>query len=392
METVNKNPKNFSSQFQGPVKGFKDYIGEEADKFSFIREIARQTFEKYNFQEVQTPIIEYEKFVKGENPNDEAVSDVFKLNDRGKRDLALRYEFTFQLKRIAENQKLPFKRFQIGSVFRDEPVQGNRLRQFTQCDIDTIGATVKDQAEILSAVRDILQALKVKSILYVNNRELLNQILDESKIKEKEEVIREIDKLDKLSYQEVKSNLKKYNAEAILEIFNKPEGYFERYPAYQEIKELKETCKLYGFEIKFQPSLARGLSYYTGNVFEIKSDIKETICGGGTYRIGETIASGISFSIERLMAVTNVLINLEKFLLVSLNQDKKAIQLSKQLRKQGKNTSLYFGKPNKALAYANAYQFTKVIFVGEKEVEKKKFKVKNLQTGKEVTLTLTKAK
>ncbi len=376
-----------------PVKGFKDYIEREADKFAFIREVAKQTFEKYNFQEVQTPIIEYEDFVrKNSDENDEAISDIFKLKDKGKRNLALRYEFTFQLKRIAENQKLPFKRFQIGPVFRDEPIQGNRLRQFTQCDIDTIGATVQDQAEILSAIKDILDALKIKSVFYINNRELLNQVLEESQIKNKEAVIREIDKLDKLSEKEVKENLKKYKAENILNILKNSEEFFEKYPAYQEIKQLKDYCKNYGIEVNFQPSLARGLSYYTGNVFEIKSDIKETICGGGTYIISKTPAAGISFSIERLMAVTNIKINIEKILLVSLNQDKKAIELSKRLRKQGKNVSIFYGKPSKALAYANSYSFKKVIFVGEKEVQKKKFKLKNLSTGKEITLTIDKGK
>lgn len=375
------------------VKGFKDYLEREADKFAFIREVARQTFEKYNFQEVQTPIIEYEQFVKSNsNEDDEAISDIFKLKDKGKRNLALRYEFTFQLKRIAKNQKLPFKRFQIGPVFRDEPVQGNRLRQFTQCDIDTIGATIQDQAEILSVMKDILFALKINSTFYVNNRKLLNQILEENNIKNKEEVIREIDKLDKLSEKEIKENLKKYNAEEILNILKKSEKFFEKYTAYEEIKELKKYCKNYGIEIVFKPSLARGLSYYTGNIFEIKSDIKETICGGGTYKIEDNIATGISFSIERLMAVTNIQIQIEKILIVSLNQDKKAIELSKILRKQGKNTSIFYGKPSKALAYANSYNFKKVIFVGEKEVERKKFKIKNLSTGKEITLSTEKIK
>jgi len=374
------------------VKGFKDFLGKDAEKFAFIREIARQTFEKYNFQEVQTPVVEYEKFVRGENANDEAVSDIFKLQDKGKRELALRYEFTFQLKRLAVNQKLPFKRFQIGPVFRDEPVSENRIRQLTQCDIDTVGATIKDEAEILAAIKEILDALKVKSIIYVNNRKLLNEILEEQGVKEKEEVIREIDKLDKLSPEEVKKNLQQYNAQEVLKIFQKPENYFKKYTAYAEIEELKKYCKFYGIEVRFQPSLARGLSYYTGNVFEVKSIIKETICGGGTYMVGETTATGISFSIERLMAVTNIAIKIDKTLIVSLNKDLKAISLSKQLRKQGKNTSVYFGKPSKALEYANSYGFNQVIFVGEKEVEKKKFKVKNLLTGKEITLVIEKKK
>ena len=374
------------------VKGFKDITGNDAQKYSLIKEIARRTFEKYNFLEIQTPIIESEDFVKGDNENDEAISEVFTLKDKGKRNLALRYEFTFQLKRIAKNQKLPFKRFQIGPVFRDEPTTANRFRQFTQCDIDVVGSSIADQAEILSATKEILDSLKVNSIIYVNNRELLNQILEENKVKDKENVIREIDKLDKLSLKEVKSNLKKYKAENILEILNKKEEYFEKYPAYQDIKELKKFAKLYGFEIVFSPTLARGLSYYTGNIFEVKSNIKETICGGGTYEVQGNTATGISFSIERLMAVTNIIINTEKILVVSLNEDKKAISLAKQLRKQNKNASVFFGKPSKALQYANSYSIKKVLFVGKKEVEQKKYKIKNMQTGKETLLTIEKIK
>ena len=106
------------------IKGFKDKTGKEAEKASFIREVIKQTFERYNFQEVETPIIEYEKFVKeSSDEGDEVISDIFKLKDKGNRDLALRYEFTFQLKRLAKNKKLPYKRYQIGNVFRDEPIR-----------------------------------------------------------------------------------------------------------------------------------------------------------------------------------------------------------------------------------------------------------------------------
>jgi len=371
------------------IKGFKDKTGKEAEKAVFIREVAKQTFEKYNFQEIETPIIEDEKFVKGENLNDDVISDVFKLQDKGKRNLALRYEFTFQLKRIAQNQKLPFKRFQIGPVFRDEPVSGNRLRQFTQCDIDTIGATIKDEAEILAATKEILDALKIKSVIYVNNRKLLNEILEEQAIKNKSEVIKELDKLDKLPVLEVKENLRKLNAEKILFVLKKPKEYFKKYKAFSEIVELAKYCKYYGFDVVFSPFLARGLSYYTGNVFEIKSDIKETICGGGTYKVDNALATGISFSIERLMAVTKILINIDRILIVSLNQDRKAIALTKQLRRKGKNVSVYFGKPSKALEYSNSYGIKKVIFVGSKEVKVKKFKIKDMKTGKETLLKLS---
>ena len=91
------------------VKGFQDYTGKEAEKRAIIREIIRLAFEKYNFEEAETPIVEYEEFVRGINTNDEAISDIFRLEDKGKRNLALRYELTFQLKRIAKNKKLPYK-------------------------------------------------------------------------------------------------------------------------------------------------------------------------------------------------------------------------------------------------------------------------------------------
>lgn len=375
-------PQNFN-----PTKGFRDYDGKDAEKKAIVKEVIRQTFERYGFAPVETPIIESEEFVKGDNKNDEAVSDIYTLKDKGKRKLALRYEFTFQLKRLMENKKLPFKRYQIGQVFRNEPVAGNRLRQFTQCDADIVGSTIKDEAEILAMASEILKALKIDAEIYANNRKLLNEILDEFGIKNKKEAIREIDKLDKISEKEVKDNLKKFNAETIINIFKKPASYFVKYNSFKEILELKKYCRDYGVKIKFSPSLARGLSYYNGSIFEIRTKkMRETIVAGGSYNFNEVQCTGISFGLERMCAVANLIVNLEKYLIVSLNQDKPAIKLAQKLRRQNKIVSMYYGKPSKALEYANAYGFQKVIFVGEREVKEKKFKVKIMRTGREVGL------
>ena len=372
------------------IKGFRDFEGPEMEKRAFIRSLVQQTFNKYSFNEVESPIIESEEFVRGENTNDESVSDIFKLTDKGKRKLALRYELTFQLKRIAKGKKLPFRRFQIGPVFRDEPVSGNRFRQFTQCDVDIVGSTIKNEAEMLAITKEILSTLKIKSIIYVNNRKLLNEILSDLEIVRKEEVIREIDKMDKLPIEEIKKNLKKLNAERVLEIILQDEDFFEKYQGYQEIKELKKYCKYYGVEVKFSPFLARGLSYYTGSIFEIKSVIKETICAGGTYEINGNTSTGISLGLERLQMVTKIKVEKEKILIVSLNEDKKSIDLSRKLRQMGKSATVYFGKPSKAMEYANSYSISKVVFVGAEEVKKKKFKVKDMDTGKEKILVLEK--
>jgi len=366
------------------VKGFKDFTGEEAQKRVEIKKVLVETFEEFGFEPAETPLIEYEEFVKGGNSDDEAVSDIFKLQDKGKRKLALRYELTFPLKRLMKNKKLPYKRYQIGEVFRDEPVSSNRFRQFTQCDVDIGSAEIRDEAEIIALTKNVLDKLGIDFVIYFNNRKLLNEILDEQKIKDKEQVMREIDKLDKLSDKEVGANLKKYNAEKVLQIFKKPESYFKKYEAYKEIQELREYCKAYDVAPVFQPSLVRGLSYYNGTVFEIKiKGMKETICAGGSYIFNNIQFTGISFGLDRLLDLTKIKSAREKYLIISLNQDKEAIKIARKLRKKGENTTLFYGKPSKALEYANSYKIGKVIFVGDKEVKSKKFKVKDMKSGKE---------
>jgi histidyl-tRNA synthetase len=371
------------------IKGFKDFSGEEAEKRAKIRKLIVDTFEKYGFESAETPIVEYEEFVKGNNSSDEAVSDIFKLRDKGKRKLALRYEFTFQLKRLIKNKKLPYKRYQIGEVFRDEPVSANRFRQFTQCDIDTIGSTIKDEAEILAITNELLKELGINPIILINNRKLLNEILKDQGVKEKdkEQVLREIDEYDKLPEKQVRENLKKLGAEQVLGVLKKGEKSFNQFSGYKEVISLMEYCKSYGVKVVFSPSIVRGLSYYNGSVFEVKTKgVKETLVAGGSYKVGDMQATGISFGLDRISDLAKIKSEEEKYLVVSLNQDREAIKLCQKLRKKGENVSIYYGKPSKALEYANSYKISKVIFVGEKEIKSKKFKVKDMKSGKEVLL------
>jgi len=372
------------------VKGFKDFTDEEAVKRTEIKKILVETFEKYGFTPAETPIIEYEEFVKENNPNDEAVSDIFKLKDKGKRKLALRYEFTFQLKRLMKNKKLPYKRYQIGEVFRDEPTSVNRFRQFTQCDIDTIGSTIKDEAEILAITSEVLKELGIEFTILINNRKLLNEVLDDLNIKKnKEKILRELDKIDKQGPQKTQDNLYKLGAKELLKVINQGEKYFEKFDSYSEIIGLIEYCKVYGIKVLFSPTIVRGLSYYNGSVFEIKAkNVKETLVGGGSYKFEGIQCTGISLGLDRLSIISKLKKELEKYLIVSLEQDRVAINLAQKLRKKNKFVSVYYGKPSKALDYANSYKINKVIFVGEKEVKKNKFMIKDMESGKETTLKL----
>jgi histidyl-tRNA synthetase len=368
------------------VKGFNDVSGEEALKRERIKEIIVGTFKLYGFEPSETPVIEYEEFVKEGNQSDEAVSDIFKLQDKGKRNLALRYEFTFQLKRIARNKKLPYKRYQIGEVFRDEPVSSNRFRQFTQCDADIIGSSVKEEAEVLALTSRIFKELRIDSEIYVNNRKLMSEILDGEKISNKEAVIKEIDKLDKLPEKAVLENLKKYKAEKILSTFKKPKGYFKKYKAYSEISELKKYCDIYKIKINFQPSLARGLSYYTGNVFEIKTkDIKESIGAGGSYLVNGIQSTGISFGLDRVASLAKIKTEEKRAVIISIAQEKKAIETANRLRERDIPVILMY-KVSNALEYANSSNIPYVVFIGEKEIKQKKFKLRDMKSGKEKML------
>ncbi len=372
------------------VKGFKDFLGAEARKRVKIKRIIEDEFDSFGFEPAETPIIEFEEFVSGENSNDEAVRDVYRLEDRAKRKLALRYEFTFQLKRIAKGQKLPYKRYQIGSNFRDEPIKKGRLRQFTQCDCDIIGSTMKDEAEMMVLAKNTLDKLNIENTIYFNNRKLLNQILVSEEIEERnrEQVIRELDKLGKLTKAEVAFNLKPLGAEKLLKKFDEGEKYFEKFKFYEEIKELKELCKEYGIDIEFSPTLARGLSYYNGTIFEFWSkDINVSIGAGGSYLINDVQSTGFAFGLEPIFLISNIKENNTNFMVLSLEQDKEAVRLTKKLREEGNSVLLMMDKTVKrAMEYANAKGVEKVVFVGDEEIKSGKFKVKDMLSGEESEL------
>jgi histidyl-tRNA synthetase len=371
------------------VKGFSDFVGKDALKRRKIKEIIEKYFKLYGFEPAETPIVEYEEFAIGENQNDEAVRDIFKLQDRGKRKLGLRYEFTFQLKRISKGQKLPYRRYQIGYNFRDEPIKKGRTRQFIQCDCDVVGSDLFDEAEIFSMSQKVFSSLNIPVTIYINNRELMNEILIKSKVLETdiEAIIREIDKLDKLDKKEVRENLKKYGPEAVkcLDIFlSKDEKDFKKYENYSQIKDLIKICKSYGVQVEFRPYLARGFSYYNKTVFEVWSKkLGVAICGGGAYEIGDNQCFGISFGFEPLFLISEIEIENLDYGIISLGQDEKSVEILEKIRERGYFAILIRKNIKKAMEYANSKEIENVIVIGEEEVKKNQFKVKNMKTGEE---------
>lgn len=387
------------------VKGFTDFIPPESLKRSKVEKVIEKHFRIYGFQPTETPIIEFDELMKPSTlPNeeeDEAVSDRFRLKDRAGRNLGLRYELTFQLSKIFRlnpNIKLPFRRYQIGHVFRDEPIGTNRFRQFVQCDADIIGdSSVNADVECLALVSDILKELKIDCEIQINNRKLLSSIIESVEIIDVKKVMRELDKIDRIGEDTVKTNLRIYaDSNKILTLFKlmeKPLEFFEEnaFDGAQELIELQKACIRYGLKTKFNPFLIRGLGYYTGNIFEVKEPGKNSIAGGGRFdkSVGKFInreipAVGISFGLERVSALAKIKTDpIPQLLIISIDKDSESLKLTKKLRKYEISSILSYEKIGKALEYADSLEIPYVVLIGEEEIAKSKIKLRNMKSGEE---------
>jgi len=293
-------------------------------------------------------------------------------------------------------------------VFRDEPVRAGRTRQFTQCDADIIGdVSVNADVECLALVADILKNLNIKADFVVNNRKLINAIIASVQIKSSRQVLRELDKLDKLDLDQVKSNLRKFaSANQIVTLFKllqKNLSFFRQnaFEGADELFDLIQLGKHYGLSLKASPSLVRGFSYYSGNVFEVSVPAKKTVLmAGGRYdgAVGKFSnrvipAVGISFSLEALFGLCEEQLSQissevsPKVLVISIDHNAESIKLARTLRKSGVSCVISYDRPGNALAFANAYAIPFVAFLGSDEVSKNKVKLKNMMSGKESLLS-----
>jgi len=207
------------------AKGVRDISPEEQLLRQKVIDVLKNTFEKYGFAPLDTPIIERmdvlaSKYAGGA----EILKEMFQFKDQGERELGLRYDLTVPFCRFVSmnpNLKMPFKRYAIGKVFRDGPVSTDRVREFTQCDVDITGTkSMLADAEFVNIFNDVFCELGIKFELRINNRKLLNGILETVGVKD-ESVILTIDKLDKIGERGVSEELKekKLSDKQIKEIF-----------------------------------------------------------------------------------------------------------------------------------------------------------------------------
>jgi len=427
--------------------GFKDYLPNVMIFRQDVFDTIRRTFESFGFLPLETPGLERSSVLGTDK--DEFRMEVYRFNDNQNgtgQDVTLRFDLTVPLSRVvAANPELlkPFKRYQRGSVWRKESPQAGRFREFTQFDADIVGSdSILSDTEIIELMYRTLTNLGIADFeIRFNNRKILNGLpeavgFDSAKAGN---VFRILDKLDKIGLEEVLRELQKEpdnqfdetataldieSAKKIREFLSlsgrnrellaKAEDFFRGVSVAEEgIRECEKIMEnLVGLDIpednwKFDLSVARGLGYYTGPVFETTlTELPEigSVFSGGRYDdlvaryTGEKIpAVGASVGVDRLIAALEKLGKIGKkkstakviISALSENLSLKALQLADWLRSIGVNTEIYLGSGllKEQIVYAAKREIPFLIILGEDEVKAGKVKLKDMNARKEFLLT-----
>lgn len=396
------NTKKITPQI---LKGFRDFLPEEAINRQYLIDKIKTVFERFGFDPLETPALEYAETLLGKY-GDEADKLLYLFEDRGKRKVGLRYDQTVPLARVIaqyNNQiTFPFKRYQIQPVWRAENTQKGRFREFMQCDIDIVGAKgIYADSEIINCILTTVKYLGFKRVkMLINDRSIFAGM--------KPKFIISIDKLAKIGKEGVIKELitkgmSKMDAEKFINSFdeNKPTPLI-----ISLFKILKENGLKEGVDFGFEPTLARGLDYYTSTIFELTCQDYNagSIGGGGRYDklIGQFInqdvsAVGFAFGFDRLLEAMKQLDLLPdkttstKVLVTVFSEDllKKSVSVVNCLRNNDINAEINFDnnlKLDKQLKYANKKGIPYVVIIGPEEASKNVVKLKDMKTGEQKNL------
>lgn len=416
------------------IKGTYDYFGKEQALRKKIQITLQDLFELYDFESMDTTLLnELELLTSKYAGGDEILKEMYQLTDQGSRKLGLRYDLTIPFaKVIALNPgiELPYKRYEIGKVFRDGPVKRGRLREFLQCDVDVVGISGPEaEAELMQLAVEAFRKLDIPILLKWNNRRFLGEILESIGVSAEEQlsVMLTLDKLEKIGISGVKSELisKEITASAIsamVELIEMDNPSFEQLcqkydlatqPGASEVRVLQKLIQAIGLQqmCRFDPFLSRGLSFYTGTVYEIfdaSGSFTSSLGGGGRYDaiIGQLVGRedmeyptvGLSFGMESIMALLaerSIQENNTAAVMVVPIGDTlpQALIAAAELRACSVRTNLVSGKRKlkKQLATASAKNIRYVILIGESEASVDKVRLKDMKEQTEVMVSLDEA-
>lgn len=292
------------------LKGFRDFLPQDEILRSDLIEKLTKTFRSYGFVPIDTPVLEYTEILLRKS-NGETEKQMFRFEDNGGRDVAMRFDLTVPFARFTAQHKeelyFPFKRYHISKVWRGEKPQAGRYREFVQCDFDTVGSdSAVSDFETLSLMKAALSAIGVDEIkIHVNHRGIFNRFLKKLGLSEKsEDILRAVDKIAKVGEEKVSAELEEItgNADSSAKIIDyiKPLSSFEETLSHIEelaggededskrMKTIFSMMKAAGIEDTYilDPAITRGLDYYTGIVYETfleKLPSIGSVCSGGRY-------------------------------------------------------------------------------------------------------------
>lgn len=406
------------------LKGTTDYLPDEKLTRNYIIGELKNIFELYGYLPLETSILcPYDLLSSKYAGGAEILKEVYTLYDQGQRKLGLRYDLTVPFSKVIaanQNLQLPFKRYEIGKVFRNGPVKLGRMREFYQCDIDACGIDGEYiEVELFQMAIDCYKKLGIDIVITWNNRKYLAGLLQECgiAIKNASKAIIILDKLEKFGRAEVEKelaeiNVSKENANKIFEFLSKDfrELNYENLndTLKQGIKEIIAVQTLIDQlglkQCKFTPSLARGLEIYTGTVWEIfdqENRISSSLGGGGRYNkiITNFIDNGIEypavgmcFGLEPTYTLYNMMnekkeIKKYDLQIFAFDLDANVLKIANQFRNQGIKTLVDYKnkKLKKSLEFANANAIPFIVILGADEIEQNLITIKNLVTGEQTT-------
>lgn len=396
------------------LKGFRDLLPADKRARDFVTGKLKETFETFGFAPLETPTLEYASLLLGKY-GAEADKLVYTFEDRGERRVGLRYDQTVPTARVLTQYqgKLPqyFRRYQIQNVFRADKPQKGRYREFTQCDIDIFGSTSPlADAEIVACVYQACRNVGFPAVeLRLNDRQVLMATLEPFATDTVSvfSIIQSVDKLDKMKPEDVAAELvsKGLSASDAKEVLSNIKNA-EKSENLREIEQILTSLGVPQENLVFTPTLARGLDYYTGMIFEIVvPEYGAGSCGGGgryDNLIGDLggpsiPAVGFAFGFDRLVeaAVSLGLVPTEggaQVLAAMIGPETQAQTLVAvtALRRQGIAVEVYpsLAKLGKQFKYADQNGIPYVLIVGEEEAKANQVSLKNMKTGEQQTLSL----
>ncbi|HOR06099.1 MAG TPA: histidine--tRNA ligase [Candidatus Dojkabacteria bacterium] len=417
------------------LPGFQELLPKEQIAFDRLKRTIEEIYQLYGFRPIETPVLERAEILLSKSGG-ETEKQIYQF-EKGDTKLAMRFDLTIPLARyVVKNQNdlvFPFKRYAIDRVYRGEKPQAGRFREFYQCDIDVIGRDTLDlsyDAEIPSIIASIFSSLELDFTVRINNRKILNGLFDSLKIEDRVSTLRVLDSMEKIGKEKTKVELKdiglddnqielifdfyklneKENKEIIESLKNSDISSDTFKQGVEELETVMDEINILGISssVKIDLTVARGLDYYTGTVYEtILNKYPEigSVCSGGRY---DDLAGyfsnqkfpgvGISIGLTRLFdqLKNKDILYIEDqtptvVLILPLTKNREySLKLAETLRENFIPTEIApFGNMKKSLNYANKLKIPYVVFIGEDEIRKGIYKIKDMESGEQKEILQT---